>query len=35
MDKNIVRLHRRAYGIVMKGLALICAAFTAAQLAEE
>ena len=30
MDKNIVRLHRRAYGVVMKGLALICAAFTAA-----
>ena len=33
MDKNIVRLHRRAYGIVMKGLALICAAFTAALVA--
>ena len=30
MDKNIVRLRRRAYGVVMKGLALICAAFTAA-----
>ena len=33
MDKNIVRLRRRAYGVVMKGLALICAAFTAALVA--